>query len=306
MPIEQELQRLREMQVEDDQDYSARICELEQQRRQLQEQIFDNLTAWQKVLLARHPKRPYTLDYVSLMLDEFIELHGDRRYGDDRAIVAGLGILDGLSIAVVGHQKGRTTRERRERNFGSAHPEGYRKAQRVMELAERIGAPVVTLIDTPAAACLQDAEARGISEAIATSQLLMSRLCVPVVVAITGEGGSGGAIAIGVGDRVLMMQYAMYSVIPPESFASIYWNDPSYYAEAAEAAKLTAEDALRLGVVDEVIKEPLGGAHADPTAAATNLKEAILRHLRELLLVSGDELVRRRYEKFRAMGQYAQ
>lgn len=259
--------------------------------------------AWRKVELARHPDRPYSLDYIGEIITGFVELHGDRRFADDGAIVGGVGWLDGRPIAVIGHQKGRQARERSRRNFAMARPEGYRKAMRIMRLADKIGRPIVTLIDTPGAHCLDDAEARGISEAIASNQRDMFALRVPVVPAIIGEGGSGGAIGIGVGDRVLMMENSYYSVIAPESCAAILWRDRSLKEEAADALKLTAEDALRLGIVDGIIGEPEGGAHADKKAAAQLLRRGLNRVLDELEEMDWEQLPDLRYEKFRQMGR---
>ncbi len=260
-------------------------------------------SAWEQVALARHEKRPYTLDYVERMVENFVELHGDRRYGDDGAIVAGLGFIEGRPVAIVGHQKGRTPAERRERNFAMARPEGYRKAMRIMQFAARMRRPIVALIDTPGAACLEDAESRGISEAIAANQRDMFTLDTPIVVVVIGEGGSGGAIGIGVGDRVMMMEHTYYSVIAPEACAAILWRDPSLKERAAEELKLTAEDALRLGVIDHIVPEPPGGAHTDPDAAAVLLREAIARALDELAPIPTDQLLRNRYEKFRRMAE---
>ncbi|MDW8024297.1 MAG: acetyl-CoA carboxylase carboxyltransferase subunit alpha [Armatimonadota bacterium] len=276
------------------------IAELE--RRMVE--LLNSLSDYDRVLLARHPDRPYALDYITAIFDDFIELHGDRCFGDDKAIVAGLAWLDGRPVAVIGQQKGRDAKERQERNFGMAHPEGYRKAIRVMKLADKLNRPVITLIDTSGAACLDEAEARGICWAIAESQMVMSMLGVPTVAVIIGEGGSGGAIAIGVGNKVLMMEYAMYSVIQPESCAAIIWRDESRAPEAAEALWLTAPEALKLGVIDEIIPEPIGGAHRDPEGAANNLKEALCRALSALSHLSPEQLRRQRYEKFRAMGVY--
>jgi acetyl-CoA carboxylase carboxyl transferase subunit alpha len=263
---------------------------------------FAKADAWGKVQIARHPKRPYTLDYVELCLDGFVELHGDRRFGDDPAIVAGLGWLGGRPIALVGHQKGRSGAERRQRNFGAARPEGYRKAMRVMELAARLGRPILTLIDTPGADCLEDAESRGISEAIAAGQQGMFGLATPIVSVVIGEGGSGGAIAVGVGDRVLMLEHSYYSVIAPESCAAILWRNADKKQEMAEALKLTAQDALRLGVIDGIVPEPPVAAHRDPAAAAQALKTAVLAAFAELDAVPRAELLARRYAKFRRMG----
>jgi len=259
--------------------------------------------AWEKVQLARHPERPYTLDYIEQIIEDFVELHGDRRYGDDGAIVAGLGFLQARPVAIIGHQKGRTVSQRRQRNFAMARPEGYRKAMRVMQLAARAGHPIITLIDTPGADCLEDSESRGISEAIAANQRDMFALGVPVISVIIGEGGSGGAIGIGVGNQVMMLENAYYSVIAPESCAAILWRDASLNQEAAEALKLTAEDALRLGVIDQIIPEPPGGAHADYAEAARLLGAVLLEALDELGGMSPEELIAHRYEKFRRMGE---
>ncbi len=265
----------------------------------------EELDAWHKVELARHPERPYTLDYLAESFEGFIELHGDRRFGDDRAIVAGLAWFEGKPVAIVGHQKGRHARERSRRNFAMARPEGYRKAMRIMRLAARLGRPVVTLIDTPGAHCLDEAEARGISEAIATNQRDMFSLDIPIVSVIIGEGGSGGAIGIGVGDRVLMQENSYYSVIAPESCAAILWRDRSLKEQAAEALKLTADDALGLGLIDRIVPEPEGGAHTDRTVAAGMLKQSLRQALADLEGKSGAELAELRYDKFRVMGQPA-
>ena len=257
---------------------------------------------WEIVQTARHPQRPYTLDYVQRLLERFTELHGDRRFGDDGAMVAGVGFLEDYPVAVIGQQKGRTAAERRERNFGMARPEGYRKAMRIMQMAARFGRPIITLIDTPGADCLGDSEGRGISEAIATNQRDMFSLPVPVISVVIGEGGSGGAIGIGVGDRVYMLEYTYYSVIMPEACAAILWRDPSLNRQAAEALKLTANDALRLGLIDGIIPEPPGGAHMDYEAAAQAMKVQLLAALGELKSQSGEALMAARYEKFRKMG----
>ena len=260
-------------------------------------------SAWQRVELARHPDRPYALDYVERSIHHFVELHGDRRYGDDPAIVAGLGFLQAQPVAVIGHQKGRTVSQRRERNFAMARPEGYRKALRVMKLAARTGRPIITLIDTPGADCLEDSESRGISEAIAVSQREMFTLPVPIISVVVGEGGSGGAIGIGVGNRIMMMENSYYSVIAPESCAAILWRDSSLNQQAAEALKLTAEDALELGIIDRIIPEPGTGAHTDHAEAARRLGAALTEALKELSEMSPDELLAQRYEKFRRMGE---
>ncbi len=261
------------------------------------------LDAWSQVQLARHPQRPYTLDYITLMVDDFVELHGDRRYGDDGAIVAGIGFIAEHPVVVVGHQKGRTASQRRRRNFAMARPEGYRKAMRIMRVAAKAGHPIVTFIDTPGADCLEESESRGISEAIAANQRDMFSLAVPIAVVVIGEGGSGGAIGIGVGDRVMMMEHSYYSVIAPESCAAILWRDSSRNEEAAAALKLTAHDALELGVIDRIIPEPGEGAHTDYEQAAEFVQDAIVGALSELKQIPPAELLAARYEKFRKMGQ---
>ena len=258
--------------------------------------------AQQQVELARHPQRPYTLDYLDRIVTDFVELHGDRRYGDDGAIVAGLGFIQGYPVVIIGHQKGRSASERRRRNFGMARAEGYRKAMRVMRIAAKVGHPIVTLIDTPGADCLEQSESRGISEAIAANQRDMFSLPVPIVVVVIGEGGSGGAIGVGVGDRIMMLEHSYYSVIAPESCAAILWRDSSRNEEAASALKLTAQHALELGVIDAIIAEPNKGAHTDHRQAAELLEGAILEALTKLESLSPDELIATRYEKFRKMG----
>lgn len=265
-----------------------------------------NLTPWQKCLLARHPERPYTLDYIRGLFTDWVELHGDRRFADDPAIVAGFARLDGESVAVVGHQKGRDTKERLYRNFGQPKPEGYRKALRVMELAAKFGRPIVCFVDTPGAYPGIDAEERGQAEAIAYNLRAMAMLEVPIVVVITGEGGSGGALAIAVGDRVLMMEHAIYSVISPEGCAAILWKDQSAVQQAAAALRLTATDLLRFRVVDEVLPEPLGGAHMAPQLAIRTVGQAIRKHLHELSRAKPRELTQRRYQRFRALGVFAE
>ncbi len=275
---------------------------LEERLRRLQEKIYSSLTAWQRTQLARHPKRPHALDFFKLLFDDLVELHGDRLYRDDAAIVGGLARFEGDSVVVIGHQKGRDTRENIARNFGMPHPEGYRKALRLMKLAEKFRKPVFTFIDTPGAYPGIGAEERGQAEAIARNLKEMVALRTPVVCVVTGEGGSGGALAVGVGDRVLMLEHAIYSVISPEGCAAILWGDASKGPEAAELLRLTAPDLLRLGVIDGVIPEPAGGAHRNWEAAAAAVKQALRDHLWELRSKSPEELVRSRYEKFRRMG----
>ncbi len=286
-----------------------RIGEVKRREEQVMREAFAMLTAWDNVLLARHVERPYTLDYIGLLFSDFVELHGDRRFGDDPAIVAGLAALDGRTVAVIGHQKGRDVRERQYRNFGSARPEGYRKAARVMQLAERLRLPVLSFVDTPAAESRLEAEERGIANAIAENLLLMSRLRTPIVVMIVGEGGSGGAIGIGVGDHVMMLEHSVYSVIPPESCAvilSAFGRDANRGPEAAEALRLTASETLALGAVDEIVKEPLGGAQRDPAAAAASLREALLRTLTRLQQTPTDDLLLARYAKYRGVCHYVE
>jgi acetyl-CoA carboxylase carboxyl transferase subunit alpha len=272
----------------------------------MRQEVYRNLTPMHRVLLARHPRRPYTLDYLNAIFTDFIELHGDRLYRDDPAIVCGWARLAGQSVMVIGHQKGRDTKENLKRNFGMPHPEGYRKALRLMRLAARFHAPVITLIDTPGAFPGLGAEERGQSEALATNILEMSVLETPIIAAVVGEGGSGGALALGVADRVLMFENSVYSVISPEGCAAILWKDATQRERAAEALKLTAQDLLRLQLIDEVIPEPLGGAHQDPESAGEALREALVRHLGELRRIRPERLVRRRAEKYAAMGTFAE
>jgi acetyl-CoA carboxylase carboxyl transferase subunit alpha len=302
--LEAQIEEIKRLTVEEGTDRSKEIAALEERRDKVMRKVFSKLTPWDKTLLARHPKRPYTLDFVRLMFDDYVELHGDRLFVDDKAMVGGIGVMGEHQVVFVGQQKGRDLKERRYRNFGSAKPEGYRKALRLMKLAEKFGRPIICFVDTPAADCSVGAEERGISEAIARNLLEMSLLTVPVIVAVLGEGGSGGAIGIGVGNRVLMLEHAIYSVIPPEGCAAILWRDPARGPDAAAVLKITSQDALELGVIDEIVPEPLGGAHRNIEAAAANLKEAILRHLAELVSVPGAELAAQRYEKFRRMGRF--
>lgn len=301
--LEQELARLEPVAMEVP-ELGARVQALRARAEALREALWRAPTAWQVVQAARHPQRPKLGDYLTRVFTDVVELHGDRLFGDDPAMFCGLARLDGQPVAVVGHHKGKDTRENVSRRWGMPNPEGYRKAVRVMRLAEKLGLPVVSLVDTPAAYPGIEAEERGQAEAIARSILAMVELRCPVVVAITGEGGSGGALAIGVGDRVLMMQYAIYSVIPPEGCAAILWRDAGRKEEAAAALKLTAQDLLELGVVDEVVPEPLGGAHLDTDQAAAALQEALVRHLREVQALAPQERQHRRYDKYRRMGRF--
>jgi acetyl-CoA carboxylase carboxyl transferase subunit alpha len=272
----------------------------------VKKELFNNLTPWQRVQIARHPKRPYTLDYVNGIMTDFCELHGDRTYGDDKAIVGGMARIDGQKVIVFGHQKGRDTKENLMRNFGSAHPEGYRKCLRLVKLAEKFGIPIISFIDTPGAYPGIGAEERGQAQAIADNIYQMIEIKVPIVVVVIGEGGSGGALGIGVGDRILMLGNAYYSVISPEGCAAILWKDRTKAPEAAGALKLCPEDLLSMGIIDEIIKEPPGGAHREYEGTFAVLKSSIKRHLAELVLLNPDELVGRRYKKFRSIGVFAE
>jgi acetyl-CoA carboxylase carboxyl transferase subunit alpha len=283
----------------------AQLAELESQLDEKREEIYGNLSRWQVTLVARHSSRPYTLDYVERLFNGFLELHGDRQFGDDAAIVSGFAEFNGQTICVVGQQKGRTTKSKLHRNFGMPHPEGYRKALRIMKIAEKFSRPILTFVDTPGAYPGSGAEARGVAEAIARNLRGMATLRVPIIVTVIGEGGSGGALGIGVGDRVNILQFSTYSVISPESCSSILWRDPDHPEEAAEALKLTSSDLLEMGVVDEIVPEPEGGAHNDPEAMASTLGATLERQLEELRGIDGDVLVEKRYRKFRGMGAIA-
>ena len=283
--------------------------EIDRLRRELQDlrgEIYSQLSAWQKTQVARHPKRPYTLDYVQMLFGNLVEIHGDRKYADDPAIVAGFATYQGMPVAVVGHQKGRDIKEKVRRNFGMPGPEGYRKALRIMQLAEKFQRPIFTFIDTPGAYPGRGAEERGQAEAIAMNLREMARLSVPLLVTVTGEGGSGGALAIGVGDRVNMLEHSVYSVISPEGCAAILWNDATQAPTAARAMRITAEDLRELGVVDEVIAEPVGGAHADPHRAAELMDSILSRQLEELVRMDPAQRRALRYEKFRKLGRFGQ
>ncbi|MFA6561366.1 MAG: acetyl-CoA carboxylase carboxyltransferase subunit alpha [Verrucomicrobiia bacterium] len=304
LELERKLEELRRMATEQKVDLHDQIAEMEKTVEETKEDIYTHLSAWQRVQLARHPRRPYMLDYIAAIATDFIELHGDRRFSDDRAMVGGFATIDGVRVVIVGQQKGRDTKENIMRNFGCAHPEGYRKAIRLMQMAERFGLPIVTFIDTPGAYPGVGAEERHIAEAIAANLRDMMALRVPIVAAVIGEGGSGGALGIGIANRVLIMENAYYSVISPEGCAAILWKDRAATPKAAEALKLTAKDLLGLKLVEEIIPEPLGGAHRDPAKAATALKAALLTHLRELIALPVDALLEQRYAKFRAMGQF--
>ncbi len=282
----------------------ASIARLEARAEELRAEIFSTLDAWQRVQVARHPNRPCTLDYVERLVSRFTEWHGDRRFADDNAIIAGMGYFRGEPVVVVGHQKGRgDTKQKIFRNFGYARPEGYRKALRIMQLAEKFGRPVIVFVDTPAAYPGVESEERGVAEAIALNLREMAMLEVPIVVTVCGEGGSGGALGIAVGDRILMQEFAIYSVIPPEGCAAILWRDAARKVEAAKALKITAPDLLELGLIDEIVKEPVGGAHLNYDQAAALVGDAIARHLQELRGVTVVDRLEARYQKFRSMGR---
>lgn len=304
LELEQKIEEMRK--YEDNLDIADEIKTLESKVNQLRDSIFTNLTRWQRVQLARHPDRPYTMDYLHLMLDDFVELHGDRHFGDDKAIVGGLGTLGGEPVVVIGHQKGRDTKSNVYRNFGMPNPEGYRKALRLMHLAAKFRRPVITMLDTPGAYPGIEAEERGQAEAIARNLFEMSHLPVPIVVVIIGEGASGGALGIGVGDRILMFENAWYSVIAPESCSSILWRSWDYKEQAAEALKLSASDLVEQGIVDRIVPEPQGGAHRNHAIAAETLKNILREELKVLKKLKPEKLVQKRIEKFSAMGRWAE
>ena len=302
LELERQIEEMKRVASETAVDVTKELAPLERKLAELRAEIYRNLTPMQRVQVARHPKRPYTLDYVNTVFTDFVELHGDRLFRDDPAIVAGWARLDGMSVMVIGHQKGRDTKENLRRNFGMAHPEGYRKAMRLMHLAEKFRAPVITLVDTPGAYPGLGAEERGQAEAIARNLVEMATLRTPIITVVVGEGGSGGALAVGLADRVLMLENSVYSVISPEGCAAILWKDASQRERAAEELKITAEDLLTLGVIDEIIPEPPGGAHADPDATAEVLGEALRRHVRPLRKTRIEKLLKRREEKYLSMG----
>ena len=301
--LEQKIRELREYSTEKV-DFSGEIRKLEKKAEKLREEIFSNLSRWQRTQLARHVNRPFTLDLIQYIFTDWFEVHGDRNFRDDPAIVCGFARLDGEPCCVIGHQKGRDTKEKVHRNFGMPNPEGYRKALRVMQMADQFGLPIFTFVDTPGAFPGIGAEERGQAEAIARNLREMAALKVPVIVTITGEGGSGGALGIAVGNRVLMMEYSVYAVISPEGCAAILWSDGTKGPLAAEALKLTAQDIAELGcVIDEVIPEPIGGAHTDPRKAAENVKKVLKKHFNELKKLSPEDILEQRYQKFRAMSR---
>jgi len=300
--LQTQIDKIKQVEEKTKVDMSATLAELEEKFETTKKKIFSNLTGWQRVQISRHPERPYTLQYLELMCDDFIEMHGDRTVGDDKAIVGGFGSLNGETVMFIGHQKGINTKMRQYRNFGMPNPEGYRKALRLMKIAEKFGKPVVTLIDTPGAFPGLEAEERGQGEAIARNLLEMSILKVPVICVVIGEGASGGALGIGIGDRVLMLENSWYSVISPENCSTILWKTWENKEKAAEVLKLTSVDMFKNKLVDGVIKEPLGGAHQDPIAMAATLKKQLLKDLKTLKEKNVDELVSERIEKFCSMG----
>lgn len=304
LELERRIEELKSFSAEKEINVAEEIKKLEKKAEQIKKEIFSNLSAWQRVQIARHPQRPYTLDYIKNMIEGFVELHGDRNFRDDLAIVGGLGRLDGVPVMIVGHQKGKDTKENLLRNFGMPHPEGYRKAQRLFKMAEKFMVPIICFIDTPGAYPGVGAEERGQAHIIAENQMVMSRIKVPIIIVIIGEGGSGGALGIGVGDVVLILEHAYYSVISPEGCAAILWKDRKKAPEAAEALKLTAQDLLALGIIDKIIPEPLGGAHRDPMKMAEMLKQGLVGELQKLREMPASELVNERYKRFRKLGVF--
>lgn len=300
--LEKKIEELQNFGCSKNIDLSSEIKRLQDKLEYLKKDTYGNLSAWQKVQIARHPSRPYTLDYINTMMSDFLELHGDRAFADDKAMVCGLAKLDGRRTAVIGHQKGRDTKENLKRNFGCAHPEGYRKALRIMQLAEEFNLPIIIFIDTPGAYPGIGAEERGQSQAIALNLREMMRIAVPIIAVVIGEGGSGGALGVGIADKVCVLENSYYSVISPEGCAAILWKDGAKAPEAAEVLKLTAQDLLKMGIIDEIVPEPLGGAHRDPQKAAETLKQVIQKNLKELEAKDIEELLKLRYKKFRAMG----
>jgi len=302
LELERKIEEMRK--YADNPDVVQEIARIESRVRQLQQSVYAGLTRWQKVQLARHSERPYTLDYIHLMTQDFVELHGDRAYRDDKAVVGGFARIGDQAVLIIGQQKGRDTKSNLYRNFGMSNPEGYRKALRLMKLAEKFRKPVITLLDTPGAFPGLEAEERGQAEAIARNLFEMSRLKTPIIVVIIGEGASGGALGIGVGDRILMLEYAWYSVISPESCSSILWRSWDYKEQAAEALQLTAPDLKKAGIIDVIVPEPLGGAHRDHQQMATILKEILISEIKALKKVKPERLVERRVEKFSKMGVF--
>ncbi|MDP2929331.1 MAG: acetyl-CoA carboxylase carboxyltransferase subunit alpha [Candidatus Omnitrophota bacterium] len=304
--LERKIEELKGFTAREDLDMSPEVKKLETKLSQIKKEVYENLTPWQRVQLARHPKRPYTLDYIEMLMTDFIEIHGDRHFADDKSMIGGLATLDGEKIMIIGHQKGRDTKENLIRNFGSSHPEGYRKAMRLMNMAEKFSIPVVTFIDTPGAYPGIGAEERGQAEAIAYNLREMATLQTPIIIFIIGEGGSGGALGIGVGDRIYVLENAYYSVISPEGCAAILWKERTRSQDAAKALKLTAKDLFEMGIIDGIIKEPLGGAHRNPQEAALNIKSTIKRDLEILKKIPKSKLIEMRYDKIRSVGVFSE
>ncbi len=302
--LEQQIEEVKSLVAAGDMSLSAKLGKLEAKLDVLKKKVYGNLSPWQKVQLARHPQRPYTQDYIKLLMTDFLELHGDRKFADDMALLSGLAYFEGTPVLVLGQQKGRNVKENLEQNFGMMQPEGYRKALRLMQMAEKFNIPVITFVDTPGAYPGIGAEERGQAEAIAHNLYSMSDLKTPIIVIVIGEGGSGGALGIGVGDKVYMLENSIYSVISPEGCASILWRDASKAALAAETMKITAKDCYNFGVIDEIIPEPLGGAHHSYEEAAENIRKVLRRDLKELVKIVPAELIKKRYEKIRAWGAY--
>lgn len=302
--IEKKIEELKRFTVDKGVDFSEEIKKLEAKAEKMKIEVYSNLSPWQKTLVARHMNRPRTLDYINLIFEDFMQLHGDRLFKDDPAMIGGLARLEQFEVIIIGHQKGKDIRDSIYRNFGMAHPEGYRKALRLMELAEKFKKPVISFVDTPAAYPGIGAEERGQAEAIARNLREMSSLKVPIIVVIHGEGGSGGALGIAVGDRILMLENAIYSVIPPEGCAAILWKDSTKAPQAAEVLKLTAKDLLELDIIDEIIKEPAGGSHRNYEEAANLIKESIKKHLFELIEIQSEELLEKRYSKFKSISRF--
>lgn len=306
LELERRIQELKSFSSEKEIDVSEEIKKLEKKAEQIKKEIFNNLTAWQRVQIARHPQRPYTLDYIKNIVSGFIELHGDRSFGDDMAIVGGLGRIENEPVMIIGHQKGKDVKENLLRNFGMPHPEGYRKAQRLFKMAEKFRIPIICFIDTPGAYPGVGAEERGQAHIIAENQLVMSRIKTPIIIVVIGEGGSGGALGIGVGDVVLILEHAYYSVISPEGCAAILWKDRGMAPTAAEALKLTSKDLLNLSIVDKIIPEPLGGAHRDPVKMSEILKQSLLEELNKLREIPVSKLIDERYKRFRNLGVFSE
>lgn len=300
--LERKIDELKGFTTREDLNMSGEVKNLEEKLSQIKKEVYENLTPWQRVQLARHPRRPYTLDYIEMLMTDFVEIHGDRHFADDKSIVGGLAAIKGEKVMVVGHQKGRDTKENLIRNFGSPHPEGYRKAMRLMSMAEKFSVPIVTFIDTPGAYPGIGAEERGQAEAIAYNLREMATLQTPIIIFVIGEGGSGGALGIGVGDKIYVLENAYYSVISPEGCAAILWKERSRSPDAAKALKLTAKDLFDMGIIDGIIKEPLGGAHRNPQEAAENIKTAIIKDLESLKRIPKSKLIEMRYAKFRSIG----